>query len=85
MLATYLANVGSDELGNLPRQVAAVISAGVSEDTARALRAFLPGCTTARCGAGAAAGRRPSRGPGGLQPRRRADARVGPAAGSCCR
>ncbi|KAK9839547.1 hypothetical protein WJX81_008699 [Elliptochloris bilobata] len=48
MLAAYLASAGRDELGNLPRQVAASISTGVSEEGANALCAYLPSCTSAR-------------------------------------
>lgn len=48
MLAAYLASAGRDELGNLPRQLAVAISAGMSEVGANALRAYLPSCTSAR-------------------------------------
>lgn len=56
MLAAYLANAGTEELGNLPRQVAAAVSAGVSKDGAQALRDVLPACTTARCALAARSG-----------------------------
>lgn len=56
MLAAYLANAGTEELGNLPRQVAASVSAGVSKDGAQALRDVLPACTTARCALAARSG-----------------------------